>query len=46
VLEKMNNIGSICLGFGISLMFAHLFDMLSIPYLYVPLIVVGLPLMK
>lgn len=45
MLEKMNNIGSICLGVGISLMFAHLFDMLSIPYLYVPLIVVGLPLM-
>lgn len=42
MMEKMNDIGIIVLGFGIILMVAHLYDVVSIPYVYVPMIVIGL----
>lgn len=44
MLMKMKNTGEMFLGIGLSLMVAHFFDLFSFPYIYVPLIIVGLPL--
>ncbi|UTR10022.1 hypothetical protein MM300_19410 [Evansella sp. LMS18] len=44
MLMKMKNTGEMFLGIGLSLMVAHFFDLFSFPYIYAPLIILGLPL--